>query len=164
MRKVFLILLCVLTSGTSFSSASGPNLIDKSHFAFIHIRSGLQIDYDSDIKKISDVLGKPTIRFDRPMPNRASYKKYTWDGIELSVLPDNDIIICIRVTNRDFKTKDGVVIGEKMNGLTRIYGPPAHQRKNYLEFNYSDVSETWGLGFTSNDSGVISEIEIGRAD
>jgi hypothetical protein len=163
MRKYLLMAFFACVS-VAVQADSGSTLIDRDHFAFIHVASGVVIDFNSKIGAISKVLGKPTVSYDQSKPNSPRYKNYLWSGLELSVLPENDIIIYIRVSNKNFKTRDGVRIGDSVSGLNRIYGPPAYQRDNYYEVQYSDMSETWGLGFTGDDKGTILEMRIGRAD
>lgn len=159
MRRIMVVALCFLFSSSCYSDI---RLIDKSHFVFVHTISGIRIDFSTPIEELDRTLGEPVISYTKP--NEQGYKIYTWEGLKLRVLPDNDIIIRITVSSDEFRTEAGIAVGLKLSAAISTYGSPSVETRNSISFLFSDMSETWRLKFTSIYPGTISLMEIGRED
>jgi hypothetical protein len=154
------IVLLALACATGFSQTT-PRLLDRSHFFFVHAGSGARVDFSSSIATLRESLGSPKTDFEKP--DGQGFKRYTWDGLELRVLPDSDIILRATVTKEAFVAEGGITIGTPINLIRTAWGPPSIEGRGYLEYLYSNMSETWALRFAHRND-AVSLMQLGRED
>ena len=161
MRRFLFICILVLIGTCFFADTPKVGVLPKQSFQFVSVKKGLVINFSSDVGIINQTLGKSKINSE--FVNETKFKKYSWDGLDLYVLPSNGIIQIMTITNNNFRTIGGISIGTDKVDIIDKLGQPSGINKSFLQYYYSTMDETWNLVFFLNIN-KVSSIQIHRLD
>ena len=162
MKKHIYFLLTFFISIILLADGDRLGFLSMEQFAFKNISFGFEIDFGNSVTPMIESLGPPEIEVAEKYG--WTFSKYSWTGIDLYLLPDTEIIIiAVLTTGESYQTVDGVRVGFTVDDVMKTYGDPRYIGENYAEYIFSDIDETWSLGFHLEDF-VVTSIEMSRVD
>jgi len=136
--------------------------IPKTHFIFVDSKTGTKVSFDSKVDEIIGKLGQPKESVESLY--KRNFRKLSWAGFDVYTLPRNNIIIVIIVKDASIATVDGLRVGDQKDKLVKAYGKPQVERTGFVEYDYYDISEPWGLRFELNEKNLVQKIIMSRID
>lgn len=161
-KKALVVLIFLVLTGFLYADGDRIGFLSEESFQFINLENEVKVGFNSNIDLLIELLGIPTIQMDDEYGWNLS--KYSWNGIELHLLPDKKIIIVATITGRDFQTIGGITIGSTKTDVVGVYGNPGTDRGTRYQYYYSDIDETWGLIFYFDDNDIVKLMKMHRLD